>query len=65
MSSLLKTMWVTPSIPSGATIDALHGSLSLTSATGVGKKTQTGVFDCSPRASQASDSKVLGWVYSR
>ena len=31
-------------IPSGATIDALHGTLSLTSATGVGKKTQTGTF---------------------
>ena len=31
-------------IPSGATIDALHGSLSLTSATGAGKKTQTGTF---------------------
>ena len=31
-------------IPSGATIDALHGTLNLTSATGVGKKTQTGTF---------------------
>jgi len=31
-------------VPSGATIDALHGTLSLTSATGVGKKTQTGTF---------------------
>ena len=31
-------------IPSGATIDALHGTLSLTSATGAGKKTQTGTF---------------------
>ena len=31
-------------IPSGATIDALKGTLSLTSATGVGKKTQTGTF---------------------
>jgi hypothetical protein len=31
-------------IPSGATIDALRGNLSLTSATGVGKKTQTGTF---------------------
>jgi hypothetical protein len=31
-------------VPSGATIDALHGSLALTSATGAGKKTQTGVF---------------------
>ena len=31
-------------IPSGSTIDALKGTLSLTSATGVGKKTQTGTF---------------------
>jgi hypothetical protein len=31
-------------IPSGATIDSLHGTLSLTSATGVGKKLQTGTF---------------------
>src|SRR5262249_19235238 len=31
-------------IPSGATIDALRGTLALTSATGVGKKTQTGTF---------------------
>jgi hypothetical protein len=31
-------------IPSGATIDALHGALSLTSATGAGKQTQTGTF---------------------
>ncbi|MGZ4223775.1 MAG: hypothetical protein ACXVSU_22275 [Solirubrobacteraceae bacterium] len=31
-------------IPSGATIDALHGTLNLTSATGVGNKTQTGTF---------------------
>jgi IPT/TIG domain len=31
-------------IPSGATIDALHGTLALTSATGVGKKLQTGTF---------------------
>jgi hypothetical protein len=31
-------------IPSGATIDALKGTLSLTSATGVGKKLQTGTF---------------------
>jgi hypothetical protein len=31
-------------IPSGATIDALRGTLSLTSATGVGKKTQKGTF---------------------
>ena len=31
-------------IKSGATIDALRGTLTLTSATGVGKKTQTGTF---------------------
>jgi hypothetical protein len=34
----------TTKIPSGATIDALRGTLTLTSATGVGKKTQTGTF---------------------
>ena len=31
-------------IRSGAEVDALHGTLSLTSATGTGKKTQTGRF---------------------
>jgi hypothetical protein len=31
-------------IPSGAEVDALHGTLSLTTAAGSGKKTQTGKF---------------------
>ena len=31
-------------IPSGAVVDALHGTLSLTTAAGSGKKTQTGTF---------------------
>src|SRR5262249_22228905 len=31
-------------IPSGAEVDALHGTVSLTSATGRGKETQTGTF---------------------
>ncbi len=34
----------TTQIPSGAEVDALHGTVSLTSATGQGRKTQTGQF---------------------
>jgi hypothetical protein len=34
----------TTQIPTGAEVDALHGTVSLTSATGHGKRTQTGTF---------------------
>jgi hypothetical protein len=40
----LVPLTATRQIRSGAVVDALHGTISLTSATGKGKKTQTGTF---------------------
>ncbi len=40
----LEPLTAATQIPSGAVVDALHGTVSLTSATGKGTKTQTGKF---------------------
>jgi hypothetical protein len=48
-------------IRSGAVVDALHGTISLTSATGKGKKTQTGKFGGAVfKVTQAKSGKSKG-----
>ena len=51
----------TQQIPIGAEVDALHGTISLTTATGKGKKTQTGRFGGAVfRVTQAKSGKSKG-----